>query len=471
MKWKSLRREKKMAKKSLEEYYEDLAKGRETAEKQREAFQKTVAGLGGEALFSPNAVLNRELQLSTLGKLQNVASKNFTQQNDVNNAVLYNTMDGIPTSLKYQNPKPIGNVANVMRAIGSPKLTEIDNAMINNGYLDAFNNASKDPLGLAVKQDELSPWKPSDHPFLESLVNNLWYQGLGGGSVHPNLDSAQLESQRHLPQSLADDLHGETSPTPHKEVSSGEDVKGKEDETSNGNGGSEDAVIDVENKSYQDILDAYLGNLGNFSYNPNTDAMYQSYLATMQNLGQRAMKDTMGQASALTGGYGSSYAQNAGGNAYNQYLESAGQAMPTFYNMAYNQYRDSVNDKLNALNSATSSEGNISAKEFANILDKVINSKEPWKVLDTLEGYNFSDEQTLAIGDAVNKYGGTKYTLKDQSKFLFFNKKGNDTLEVTAPDGSTKEMTIDEAIAEGELSKAEADELKKLKVGESWTRQ
>ena len=50
------------------------------------------------------------------------------------------------------------------------------------------------------------------------------------------------------------------------------------------------------------------------------------------------MRDTMGQAAALTGGYGSSYAQSVGQQQYDSYLQSLGEALPELYGMAWQRY-------------------------------------------------------------------------------------------------------------------------------------
>ena len=52
------------------------------------------------------------------------------------------------------------------------------------------------------------------------------------------------------------------------------------------------------------------------------------------------MMDTMGQAAAMTGGYGNSYAQTVGQQAYNQQLNQLNDIMPELYQMAYNRYSD-----------------------------------------------------------------------------------------------------------------------------------
>ena len=77
-----------------------------------------------------------------------------------------------------------------------------------------------------------------------------------------------------------------------------------------------------------------------FSYNPNTDPMYRSYADRYVQDGRMAMRDTMGQAAALTGGYGSSYAQSAGQQQYDEYLRSLSEVLPELYGLAYQQYSD-----------------------------------------------------------------------------------------------------------------------------------
>ena len=92
---------------------------------------------------------------------------------------------------------------------------------------------------------------------------------------------------------------------------------------------------------WQDEADAYLSqyqNRGPFSYNFNEDAMYLQAKDNYIRQGQMAMMDTMGQAAALTGGYGNSWAQTAGQQMYNQYLGQLNETLPEFQQMAYDRY-------------------------------------------------------------------------------------------------------------------------------------
>lgn len=87
------------------------------------------------------------------------------------------------------------------------------------------------------------------------------------------------------------------------------------------------------NQLFQKIM-----NREKFSYDPNADTLYQQYRDLYMQQGQQAMQDTMGQAAALTGGYGSSYGQNVGQQAYNQYLQQLGEVVPELYGQAADRY-------------------------------------------------------------------------------------------------------------------------------------
>lgn len=125
---------------------------------------------------------------------------------------------------------------------------------------------------------------------------------------------------------------------------------------------------------YSDYVDKYINMLANrdaFSYDANSDAMYQNYLSQMENLGAKAMKDTMGQAAALTGGYGSSYATAAANGAYNDYINQANQAIPDYYNLAFNQYRsegEALQDMLNNYINRDESEYNRQLQNLKNLM-------------------------------------------------------------------------------------------------------
>lgn len=104
---------------------------------------------------------------------------------------------------------------------------------------------------------------------------------------------------------------------------------------------------------YGDKLDAIMQQIQNpekFKYSFNEDELFKNYADIYTQKGKQASLDTMGQAAALTGGYGNSYAQQAGGQAYQQYLMDLYQMAPEFYDRAYRQYRDRIGDQYNQYN-------------------------------------------------------------------------------------------------------------------------
>lgn len=180
------------------------------------------------------------------------------------------------------------------------------------------------------------------------------------------------------------------------------------------------------------LIENYL-NREDFKYDPNADMLYQNYLAAMQNAGQMAMRDTMGQAAMLTGGYGSSYATAAANGAYNSYLQKANEALPDYYNMAANAYDRQGQDMLSQIQllqnqddeaysrwldqmklaSGNSSTGEASADTMTATQENAVmsNALNAYKenggdmsaidtMLDGMTGYNFSKE----FRDQVKNY-------------------------------------------------------------------
>lgn len=103
----------------------------------------------------------------------------------------------------------------------------------------------------------------------------------------------------------------------------------------------------TEKPSYAGTYDGQLKELydsivnrDKFTYDVNADALYKQYADMYTQKGKMAMMDTMGQAAALTGGYGNSYGQAVGQQAYNAYLQELGAMVPELYDRAYGQYKD-----------------------------------------------------------------------------------------------------------------------------------
>jgi len=131
--------------------------------------------------------------------------------------------------------------------------------------------------------------------------------------------------------------------------------------------------IPAYQSQYQPQIEQYnqqLMNRGKFSYDMNSDPLYLQYKDSYMQQGQKANREAQAAASALTGGYGNSYAATAGNQAYQQWMGRLNDMVPQLQNaalqkwamegdqlqnilnnlysqeqMAYGQYRDTVGDQ------------------------------------------------------------------------------------------------------------------------------
>ena len=121
---------------------------------------------------------------------------------------------------------------------------------------------------------------------------------------------------------------------------------------------------------YGDQIQALLDKILNrdpFKYDFNADPMYQMYKDRYLQQGRMAMQDTMGDAAALTGGYGNSYAATAGQQAYQSYLQGLNDRIPDLRDFAYNAWLnegDRMNSHLSILQG-------LDESDYARYRDKV----------------------------------------------------------------------------------------------------
>lgn len=108
-------------------------------------------------------------------------------------------------------------------------------------------------------------------------------------------------------------------------------------------GGTRTYTVNAGNQPYIDQLNSLYDQIMNrkpFQYDLNGDLLYRQMADRYTQLGQQAMRDTMGQAAALTGGYGNSYANQVGNQAYQQYLTALNDNIPQLWDRAYQVYQD-----------------------------------------------------------------------------------------------------------------------------------
>ena len=111
----------------------------------------------------------------------------------------------------------------------------------------------------------------------------------------------------------------------------------------------------IPNTDWQGQMASLMGQINDrkpFEFDLDKDGLYQQLKDQYTRLGQQAMKDTMGQAAGLTGGYSSSYAQNVGQQAYDDHLTKLNAAVPDLYAQARSAYDAEGADLFNRLNAA-----------------------------------------------------------------------------------------------------------------------
>lgn len=177
--------------------------------------------------------------------------------------------------------------------------------------------------------------------------------------------------------------------------------------------------------SYTDQIEALLGEYRNreaFSYDASTDPMFQQMLAGYTQSGKVAMQDTIGQAAALTGGYGNTYGTAAGNAAYNQYLSEAYGNLPEYYNLAlqaYDMEGQQMLNELGLLNDADQREYDRLANAYqANLgAAESLYDKEYTQYLNDLEQSNYEREFAYQqYMDALNQKNYENEFAYQQSK-------------------------------------------------------
>ena len=189
--------------------------------------------------------------------------------------------------------------------------------------------------------------------------------------------------------------------------------------------------------TWQDKLNDTINQILNrekFSYDLNGDMLYQQYKDQYTTQGKLAMMDTMGQAAAMTGGYGNSYAQTAGQQAYQGYLQQLNDKVPELYALAldkynqegqamydqaslmaqmedqdYGRYRDTLSDYYTDLNYLTENARYMSETEYNQALqDFNIKYSSYWDQTNfdyQLERDKIADQQWQATFDeGVRQY-------------------------------------------------------------------
>lgn len=171
-------------------------------------------------------------------------------------------------------------------------------------------------------------------------------------------------------------------------------------------------------KGYNQAL-SNLANQPKFSYDLSKDTLYNQMKDQYQAMGQQAMEDTIGQASAMTGGYGNSYATTAGSQAYQGYMQQLNNNIADLYNLALNTHTAETNRLQNVFNAYSTDRGtknnewqgnwNVYNNRFNNLTNAYGDSRNY-----DLNSYN---TQASAMGNVAN----LKQDRADKSETMDYN--------------------------------------------------
>lgn len=138
-----------------------------------------------------------------------------------------------------------------------------------------------------------------------------------------------------------------------------------------------------------------------FSYDAAKDPLYQSYRDRYVQEGKLAMRDTMGRAAALTGGYGSTYGQQVGQQSYDSYLKSLSDVIPQLYGMAYGRYQDEGDNLLTQYKML----GNMRDDEYGRYRDELADWEAERAYRDAQEARDYARyRDELADWEAERSY-------------------------------------------------------------------
>lgn len=186
-----------------------------------------------------------------------------------------------------------------------------------------------------------------------------------------------------------------------------------------------------ENEWLQGLKDS-IQNYGDFSFDIDSNALYQQYADQYTRMGNMAMQDAMGQAAAMTGGYGNSYAATVGNQAYQSYLQQLNDRIPEIYQMELERYKmgkQDLYDQYGMLLSEYEREYGMHSDEYQKLLQALgIASDDYYKGAEMFYteqgnqndvlGKEFTDAMAIWGADTDNYWNQKNYDLNERQVSL-----------------------------------------------------
>lgn len=197
-------------------------------------------------------------------------------------------------------------------------------------------------------------------------------------------------------------------------------------------------------KSPNDIYSDYAANLRSvknsienlknrreFTYDPDSDPVYQSYKKRYALEGSRAAEDGMSQYMSLTGGYANSAAASAGAMARQYYAQQTANVIPELAQQAYERYIGSLNADIDLINLQLEMYGsdyeaamqsNNRTVDNANYTAEQVRQRDKdawersWQDLFNNQTYS-KGEQDYALGQQQIKLNDQQYDMNTQDAY------------------------------------------------------
>lgn len=173
---------------------------------------------------------------------------------------------------------------------------------------------------------------------------------------------------------------------------------------------------------WKDAANDLLGQIQNrdpFHYDAGRDPLYRQAVDRYVRLGRQAMMDTLGKTTALTGGYANSYAQTAGQQSYQGYLQDLSAQLPKYHQMALDQYRAQGKDLMDRYNLLSERE-KAAYGQYQKALDRY------YAELDRLQGiydreqdrdYNaYIDDRDFTYAQEQDRLEAERQAARDQAE-------------------------------------------------------
>lgn len=165
-----------------------------------------------------------------------------------------------------------------------------------------------------------------------------------------------------------------------------------------------------ENEWLKNVKDS-IKNYDNFSYDVNSDALYQQLVNQYVQQGKMASADVMGKAAGMTGGYGNSYANTVGNQVYQSYIQQLNNEVPALYESALNQHnmqKQALYDEYALLMNEYDREYGLYAEEYNRLLKSLEGDKETDSNNDNNSAEVINDirnkAKTFTDNDALDAY-------------------------------------------------------------------